>query len=50
MKKLLTIADLVGTAMFLCLFTPAFLIMTVAILPLAVTLRLIRWCRDRGWV
>lgn len=49
MKKLITMADLLGTALFLCLFTPAFFLMTIAILPLAVTLRFIRWCRERGW-
>lgn len=49
MKKLLTIADLLGTAVFLCLFTPALIVMTLALIPLALTLRLIRWCRERGW-
>jgi len=49
MKKLLTVADLIGTAVFLCLFTPAFLVMTIAMIPLGLTLRLVRWCRERGW-
>jgi hypothetical protein len=49
MKKLITIADMMGTAVFLCFFTPAFVIMSLAFIPLAMTLRLIRWCRERGW-
>lgn len=49
MKKLVTMADLIGTMVFVCLFTPAFFIMTLTLIPLALTLRFIRWCRERGW-
>ena len=45
MRKLITLADLFGTAVFLDLFTPAFILATIAFVPLALTLRLVRWYR-----
>jgi len=45
MRKLITLADLFGTAIFLVLFTPAFLVATIAFIPLALTLRVVRWYR-----
>jgi hypothetical protein len=46
MRKLITLTDMLGTALFLLLFTPAFIVLTVSFIPLALTLRLIRWYRS----
>lgn len=42
-RKLATIVDVLGTLMFLLIFTPAFLLLAVSMVPLALTLRFLRW-------
>lgn len=45
--RLSTIVDILGTLAFLLIFTPAFFLLTISILPLAATLRFLRWWNER---
>lgn len=47
-RKVATVVDILGTLAFLLIFTPAFFLLTISMLPLAATLRFLRWWRERG--
>lgn len=42
-----TLADIIGTIVFILIFTPAFMLLTVSIAPLAMTLRVLRWLNNK---
>jgi TRAP-type mannitol/chloroaromatic compound transport system permease small subunit len=48
--RISTIADILGTIVFILIFTPAFVLLSISIVPLAVTLRFLRWWNSRDEV
>lgn len=47
-RKVATVVDILGTVSFVLIFTPAFFLLTISMLPLAGTLRFLRWWNERG--